>query len=101
MATGGIGIVAVAALGGCGVVGGKEFRDERSVDSRIATIVLAGGSGSVTVPGSSDPRIHVKRHVRYRGDKPGATDAVRNAGRVRQDRRHDAGHRPSRPASLR
>jgi hypothetical protein len=69
--------LAVAMLGGCGLVADKQFRDERSVEGTIAAITIDGGSGNVTVSGSSDSSIHVKRHVRYRSNKPGATDSVR------------------------
>jgi DUF4097 and DUF4098 domain-containing protein YvlB len=64
-------------LGGCGLVADKQFRDERTVEDAIAAITIDGGAGSVTISGSADGSIHVKRHVRYRKKQPGATDSVR------------------------
>jgi DUF4097 and DUF4098 domain-containing protein YvlB len=75
---GGVGILAVAMLGGCALGAARnELRDERTVEGTIAAVTIDGGSGSVTISGSSDGSIHVKRHVHYRDNKPGATDSVR------------------------
>ncbi|GAA1800906.1 hypothetical protein GCM10009835_19230 [Planosporangium flavigriseum] len=75
---GGIGVLAVATLGGCNVGAARnEFRDERTVEGAIGTVAIAGGAGSVTVSGSSDGSIRVKRHIFYRDNRPGATDSVK------------------------
>ncbi|MGC9667109.1 DUF4097 family beta strand repeat-containing protein [Planosporangium sp. 12N6] len=74
---GGAGVLVVGLLGGCDLMADQEFRDERTVADRVAAITIAGGAGSVTVSASPDGTIHVKRHVRYRDDRPGATDSVR------------------------
>jgi hypothetical protein len=78
MVAGGAGVLSVAMLGGCGLVAlaDKEFRDERTLAGAISAVTITGGSGSVTISGSSDDSIHVKRHVRYKDNKPGATDSV-------------------------
>jgi hypothetical protein len=76
MFAGGIGVLAVVALGGCSLVANKQFRDEHTLENAITAITISGGAGSVKITGSSDSSIHVKRHVRYRDNKPGATDRV-------------------------
>jgi DUF4097 and DUF4098 domain-containing protein YvlB len=80
MLTGAAGIfgisLGVAALSACAYVPNKQFRDEHTADAAITSIILNGGSGSVTITGSADGTIHVKRHVQYRDHKPGVTDTV-------------------------
>jgi hypothetical protein len=80
MLTGAAGVVGislgVAALSACAYPPNKQFRDERTVDTAITSVVLTGGPGSVTITGSADGTIHVKRHVRYLDKKPGETDSV-------------------------
>jgi DUF4097 and DUF4098 domain-containing protein YvlB len=80
MFTGAAGIfgisLGVAALSACAYVPNEQFRDERNVETAITSIILTGGSGSVTITGSADGPIHVKRHVRYRDHKPAETDSV-------------------------
>jgi hypothetical protein len=82
MIVGGAGVLAVTMLGGCGLVADKEFRDERTVEGAIAAVTIGGGSGNVRISGSSDGSIHVKRHVRYRSNKPGATDSVQSGSLI-------------------
>jgi DUF4097 and DUF4098 domain-containing protein YvlB len=80
MLTGAAGIfgisLGVATLSACAYVPNKQFQDERTVETAITSVILTGGSGSVTITGSADGTIHVKRHVRYRDKKPGETDSV-------------------------
>ncbi|WP_240942127.1 DUF4097 family beta strand repeat-containing protein [Planosporangium thailandense] len=73
---GGAGVATVVLLGGCGLLPDKEIRDERALTGTITTVAITGGSGGVTVSGSSDGSVHVKRRVRYSGAKPGSTDSV-------------------------
>jgi hypothetical protein len=65
-------------VGGCARAD-KEFRDERTIESGVAAITIDGGAGSVRITGTDGGSVHVKRHVRYGGDKPGATDEVSGA----------------------
>src|SRR5689334_5092135 len=70
---GGVGALAVAVLGGCGLAD-KQLRDEQAVPAGVTTIAVDGGGGNVSITGSSpDGSIHVKRHVRYHGKPPGTT----------------------------
>ncbi|MDT5035614.1 MAG: hypothetical protein QOE03_799 [Micromonosporaceae bacterium] len=77
MIAGGAGVLAVVALGGCGHFANKRFSDEHTVTTGVRTVTINGGSGSVTITGSSpDGSVHVKRHIRYRDRLPGATDTM-------------------------
>jgi Putative adhesin len=77
MLTGAVGVLGVVTLAGCGFVPNKSFRDEQTLEPGIGAVTLVGDDGSVTITGSSDASVHVKRHVRYRDNhKPGATDSV-------------------------
>jgi DUF4097 and DUF4098 domain-containing protein YvlB len=76
MLTGAVGVLGVVTLGGCAYGPNHDFRDERTVETPVTAVTLNGGPGSVTITGSSDGSIHVKRHIRYRDKKPGATDSV-------------------------
>ncbi len=68
--------LAVVALAGCGWAPDRQLRDERTVETAVKAVTIEGGAGSVKITGSPDATTHVKRHVRYRRDKPAATDRV-------------------------
>lgn len=73
--------LAVWAVSGC-VQPDKEFRDERTIETGVTAITIDGGSGSVRITGTDGTSVHVKRHVHYRDDKPGATDEVSDGSLV-------------------
>jgi Toastrack DUF4097 len=73
---GGILALAVVGLSGCALAN-KQLRDEQTIETGVTSVTINGGGGSVRITGSSpDASVHVKRHVRYRNQKPGATTKV-------------------------
>jgi hypothetical protein len=77
MIAGGLGVLAVVTLGGCRALGNNELQDEHTVAAGVRAVTIDGGSGDVTITGSStDGSIHVKRHAWYHDQKPGETDTV-------------------------
>lgn len=69
------GVLAAVALTGCGPF--NTFSDEHTDEVAVTEVNLNGGAGSVTVSPGAERSVHVKRTVRYSGDKrPGATDHV-------------------------
>jgi hypothetical protein len=66
--------MAVLAVSGCRLDPGHEFDDDKTIAGGVTAINITGGAGSVKIVGTSDSGIHVKRHVRYEHQKPGAIE---------------------------
>jgi hypothetical protein len=60
---------------GCGVIR-HQFRDESTQPVAVTEIHVDTGSGSVKVRPGEAGSVHVKRHVRYSGNRPGDTSHV-------------------------
>lgn len=69
--------VGMSALSGCWWTPQKTVENQSTTNEKITSVRLDNGSGAVTLKGEKGVRhTLVKRKVRYKGDKPGATHKV-------------------------
>jgi DUF4097 and DUF4098 domain-containing protein YvlB len=74
----GVGLLAVAALVGCGPAT-RQFSDSHAVGTQLDEIRFIGGGGALTVRTTSGTQTTVERRVHYSDKQPGATDHVTGA----------------------